>query len=87
METQGTGFDKRIVWNGFEKPEFMELDKEVAVFLRGLLEDSPLKRLTPRQGLSGGMFKSEKVISNLKSFCQKRIDDRYDKILKMANIN
>ena len=80
-------FDKKITWDGFDREDYKDLDKDVAVFLQGLLEKNPLKRIKPLQALNCSLFTNEKVISSWNMFCQKKIDTRYDKILKMANVN
>ena len=44
-------FDKKIVWEMFDKPECSELDPKILDFLARLLEKSPKNRYTAKQAL------------------------------------
>jgi hypothetical protein len=43
--------------------------------------------MNPKDALNSSLFKNPKVMRSWNSFCEKKIEDRYNKILKMANIN
>ena len=80
-------FDRKIVCDGWKKPECEEVHPEVLTFLKGLLENNPSKRLTPSKALSSRFLTDKNVVNTWLLFHQKRMDERFEKILKMANIN
>lgn len=80
-------FDRKIVWDGWKKAECEEVHPEVITFLKGLLENNPSKRLTPSKALSSRFLTDKNVVNTWLLFHQKRMDERFEKILKMANIN
>lgn len=80
-------FDKRIVWELFDKPECKELSPDVLCFMQSLLESSPKDRAKPREALQAKFFTNKEVKESLCSFHEKRMKERLDRILKMANLN
>ena len=80
-------YNKKIVWDGFSREEFSELDGTVKNFVEGLLEKSPEKRLKATEALQSSFFTNSKIKESFSTFCRQRIDERYSKILKLANIN
>ncbi len=70
----------------FDKPECRELDSKILDFLARLLEKSPKNRYTAKQALESEFFTNPKVVEGLYEFHERRRKERYDKILKIANI-
>jgi hypothetical protein len=66
-------FDKKIVWDGFNRPECQTIHPEILIFLKGLLETDPLKRITASEALQSSFFNSVPVISHWNAYNQTRI--------------
>jgi serine/threonine protein kinase len=84
VEVEGM-YDRKIVWDAFEKPEAVGLHKEILKFLSGLLEKDPSKRLTPSQALSSRFFTDSEVIESWRTFNKNRIEETYSRVFKVRN--
>lgn len=56
IESDGL-YEKKIVWQLFDRQESYELHPEIICFLKKLLESDPNKRITPRAALESTFFK------------------------------
>ena len=52
-----------------------------------MLDKNPETRITPKEALQSPFFTDEKVVGELLTFHDKKRKARYDRILKMANMN
>lgn len=80
-------FDKKIIWLMFDREECKDINPDVLDFLKRLLDSNPETRITPKEALKAPFFTDKKVVGELISFHERRRQARYDRILKMANIN
>ena len=80
-------FDKKIVWVLFDREECKKIHPSVLEFLKNLLDKNPETRITPKEALKSPFFTNKEVVGELIAFHEKKRQDRYDRILKMANHN
>ena len=80
-------FDKKIVWVLFDRDECKKIHPSILGFLKNLLDKNPETRITPKEALQSPFFTNKEVVGELLAFHEKKRQDRYDRILKMANQN
>ena len=63
----------------------MGLDEEILALLKGLLEKDPSRRWTSSQALASGLFSNPQVVERWREFNEKKIEQNYNKVLKLKN--
>jgi serine/threonine protein kinase len=80
-------YDRKYTWDAFSKSEILGLDEEILALLKGLLEKDPSKRWNPSQALASGLFTNPQVVERWRDFNKKKIEEGYNKVLKLKNRN
>ena len=71
----------------FDREECKKIHPSILKFLKSLLDNNPETRITPKQALESPFFADKEIVGELIAFHERKRQQRFDRILKMANQN